>query len=120
MTERKSIVDVANDLGLHPKNRGLRYSCRCPIHSDTQASLMIYPDTNSFYCFGCNMGGDEIALVMFIEECNRDVAFKKLGYEYDLLQVIQHKLEAPKLSKVDSDEVIQAWRERRKNINGES
>lgn len=34
--------------------------CRCPFHNEKTASLKIYPDTNSFYCFGCHASGDVI------------------------------------------------------------
>ncbi len=36
---------------------------RCPFHKENTASLNIWPDTDSFYCFGCGAGGDSIAFV---------------------------------------------------------
>lgn len=50
--------------------------CCCPIHDDHNPSCMIYPASNSWYCFGCQRGGSVIDLVMyrekvdFIEACN--------------------------------------------------
>lgn len=32
----------------------------CPLHNEKHASFYIYPETNSFYCFGCNQGGNAI------------------------------------------------------------
>lgn len=34
----------------------------CPFHGETRGSLKVY-DNNSFYCFGCNTGGDLIKFV---------------------------------------------------------
>jgi len=36
----------------------------CPFHEETQPSLRIYTDTNTFHCFSCKRGGDVIAFVM--------------------------------------------------------
>jgi hypothetical protein len=38
----------------------LRAKCVFPDHVDKTASLYVYPETSSFYCFGCNRGGDVI------------------------------------------------------------
>ena len=35
----------------------------CPFHSDRTASLNIYEANDSFYCFGCGIGGDAINFV---------------------------------------------------------
>ena len=40
---------------------------RCPFHADRTPSLVLYPDTQSFYCFGCRASGDVIALIMKAE-----------------------------------------------------
>jgi DNA primase len=33
---------------------------RCPFHEDDKPSLKIYPQTDSFHCFGCGKSGDVI------------------------------------------------------------
>jgi DNA primase len=30
---------------------------RCPFHEDEKPSLKVYPDTNTFHCFGCGRSG---------------------------------------------------------------
>lgn len=35
----------------------------CPFHEEKHPSFYIYLDTNSFYCFGCNQGGNVINFV---------------------------------------------------------
>lgn len=36
----------------------------CPFHDDTKPSLKVYPETQSWFCFGCNEGGDVIEFIM--------------------------------------------------------
>lgn len=35
----------------------------CPFHSESNPSFVVYPLTNSCWCFGCNKGGDVINFV---------------------------------------------------------
>jgi len=36
----------------------------CPFHSDPSPSFAIYPQTNTYHCFGCNETGDVISFYM--------------------------------------------------------
>lgn len=49
------------------KRTGSTYSCRCPFHSERTPSFHVYPDTQSFYCFGCGAGGDVVTFIKNIE-----------------------------------------------------
>lgn len=46
------------------KRSGKFLKGRCLFHSDDSPSLVLYPETNSFYCFGCGEGGSVIDFVM--------------------------------------------------------
>ena len=35
----------------------------CPFHSEKTPSFTVYPQDNSFYCFGCGAGGDAISFI---------------------------------------------------------
>jgi hypothetical protein len=48
---------------LEVKKRGRNYVAPCPFHDDKNPSLYIYPETNTFHCFGCQKGGDAIDFV---------------------------------------------------------
>ena len=39
----------------------------CPFHSEKSPSFTVYPANNSFYCFGCGAGGDQISFIMRME-----------------------------------------------------
>lgn len=47
---------------------GGRFKAICPFHQDSQASLMIYENTNSAYCFGCGTYFGPIRFVKEIEQ----------------------------------------------------
>lgn len=35
---------------------------KCPLHGEDTPSFRVYPETNTYYCWGCGSGGDVIAL----------------------------------------------------------
>ena len=49
------------------KRAGRDYACVCPFHADKNPSCHIYTETQSFYCFGCQAGGDVITFIRLIE-----------------------------------------------------
>lgn len=52
------------DLLPTPTYRHLRNCYRCPFHADKTPSFHVYSKTNSWFCFGCQQGGDAIKFVM--------------------------------------------------------
>ena len=48
----------------------------CPFHGEKTASFTVYPDTRSFYCFGCGAAGDVIDFIMRIENLDYVEAVK--------------------------------------------
>jgi len=50
----------------------------CPFHSEKHASFYIYPATNSYYCFGCNCGGNVINFAMNLNGLDFKAAIKLL------------------------------------------
>ena len=45
------------------RRRGRTLSGLCPFHNEKTPSFVVYPDTQSFYCFGCGAAGDVINFV---------------------------------------------------------
>ena len=47
------------------KRAGSNLQGLCPFHSEKSPSFTVFPNTQSFYCFGCNAGG---GVITFIEK----------------------------------------------------
>ena len=45
------------------KRAGSNLKGLCPFHSEKTPSFTVYPADNSFYCFGCGVGGDAITFI---------------------------------------------------------
>jgi DNA primase len=52
---------------------------RCCFHGDRTPSLVVYPATQSFYCFGCGRGGDVLRFLMAAEGLGFAEALKVLA-----------------------------------------
>ena len=57
---------------------GRNYTGKCPFHKERYPSFYVYPNTNSFYCFGCAKGGDVIRFVELTEGLSFMEAVKRL------------------------------------------
>ena len=61
------------------KKRGRTYVGLCPFHNEKTPSFTVYPDSQSFYCFGCGAGGDSIVFMKKIENLDYIDAVKSLA-----------------------------------------
>ncbi len=60
LKRRNPIAEVIGAHGVELRAHGRRLTGRCPFHDDRRPSLVVYPATQSFYCFGCGAAGDVI------------------------------------------------------------
>ncbi len=69
LQELQSKNDVESVIGSYVslKRRGRNLVGLCPFHGEKTASFTVYPETASFYCFGCQAGGDVITFIKKIE-----------------------------------------------------
>ena len=69
LQELKSYSDIEQVVSsyVHLKRRGRVATGLCPFHSEKTPSFTVYPDNQSFYCFGCGAGGDVITFIRRIE-----------------------------------------------------
>lgn len=51
----------------------------CPFHNEKTPSFFVYPETASFYCFGCGAGGDAITFVKRIQNLDYPEAVRFLA-----------------------------------------
>lgn len=55
---------------------------RCPLHNDNRASFQIYPQTHSFYCYGCNVWWTPIEFVAKLFNLTNKEAITKLKTDF--------------------------------------
>ena len=76
---RLSIEQVLRHYGITINRNG---HIQCPFHDDKKASMRVYPNTNTVYCFAgsCLTTGhvmDAIDFIMYMEKCSKHEALKK-------------------------------------------
>lgn len=61
--------DIESVIGgyIELKRRGKNLVGLCPFHNEKTPSFTVYPDTASYYCFGCGAGGEVINFIRNIE-----------------------------------------------------
>lgn len=94
--EDVSILDTLSSLGIEIKDikrgKGTISIC-CPLHDDSNPSFTIYENTNSFYCFGCGIGGTVKDLVRRVLNASNEDAVKylesKFEIDYDAIPTVE-------------------------------
>lgn len=66
LEERCRLEDIVPSY-LTLKRRGKTLVGLCPFHSENSPSFTVYPENNSYYCFGCGKGGGVFNFVMEAE-----------------------------------------------------
>lgn len=71
--EIKQKTDIVEIIGQHTKliRSGKAMKGLCPFHSEKHGSFFVYPDQQSWHCFGaCGAGGDVFSFVMKKDGCD--------------------------------------------------
>ena len=61
------------------KRRGKNLVGLCPFHNEKTPSFTVYPESGSFYCFGCGKGGDIFTFTSLAENLDYIEAIKLLA-----------------------------------------
>lgn len=61
------------------KRRGKNLVGLCPFHSEKTPSFTVYPESASFYCFGCGAGGDVFTFTGLMENLDYIESVKLLA-----------------------------------------
>jgi len=72
--QRLSTLAVLQHYGIKPDRNN---QIKCPFQEDDKPSCRIYPETNTFHCFGCNATGDQIEFIEKYEKCSKHEAILK-------------------------------------------
>lgn len=91
------------------KRRGSKCFILCPFHPEKTASCLVDPEKNTFHCFGCHAGGDQIDFYALINHVSNKDAILQLANQLSLTKciftkkqkerLVQEKLEREKKSK---------------------
>ena len=78
----KQKLDIVEVIGEHTRltKAGRNFRALCPFHNETRPSFFVYPEQQSWHCFGaCNTGGDVFSFVMRKENMDFGEALRKLA-----------------------------------------
>ncbi len=64
---RRSDIETTISSYVNLKRAGRISKGLCPFHGEKTPSFTVYPDTQSYYCFGCGNGGDVVTFIKNIE-----------------------------------------------------
>jgi DNA primase len=80
--EIKQKIDIVEVIGQYTKlsRSGKGLKGLCPFHSEKHGSFFVYPDQQTWHCFGaCGTGGDVFSFIMKKEGCDFTEAKKMLA-----------------------------------------
>lgn len=74
-------IDIEQVVSTHVslKRRGKTLVGLCPFHNEKTPSFTVYPESNSFYCYGCGAGGDIISFVRRMDNLDYIEAVKAVA-----------------------------------------
>src|SRR6478672_5691246 len=76
--ERTDIVELIGR-NVQLRQAGRTFKGLCPFHNEKSPSFVVYPDNQSFHCFGCGKSGDAFSYVMQTENVDFRDALKQLA-----------------------------------------
>ena len=100
IAERVSILDLVSS-HVQLKKAGKYYKGLCPFHPDKNPSFVVNPDRNTFYCFGCGVGGDIYSFFMKFHNLSFPQAMEELARRAGIELRKRHRRRDPKQEEAD-------------------
>jgi len=79
--EVKQKIDIVEVIGKDVTlvKAGRTFKGLCPFHSEKNPSFYVYPEQQSWHCFGCNNGGDVFSFIMKKQNIDFGEALRQLA-----------------------------------------
>lgn len=77
--DRLDVVDLIQTYVPSLKKAGNSFKGLCPFHNEKSPSFIVFPNTQSYHCFGCGKSGDIFSFYMGMENVDFRDALKELG-----------------------------------------
>ncbi len=100
LQELRMRCDIEQIIGAYVplRRRGRNLVGLCPFHNEKTPSFTVYPENQSYYCFGCGAGGEVINFIRRIENLDYVEAVRFLcdragmvmpsdGYDLSLIHI---------------------------------
>lgn len=77
----REATDIVELIGstVQLRKAGKNFKALCPFHQEKTPSFYVFPETQSFYCFGCGASGDAITFLMRTEQLSFREALQRLA-----------------------------------------
>jgi DNA primase len=94
---RVDLIDVVSDYVPDLKRSGRNYHARCPFHQENTPSFVVFPERQTWRCFGaCATGGDVFSFVMKIEGVEFLDALKSLAERAGVALPERRRVDGPR------------------------
>ena len=88
------------------KRAGSNLKGLCPFHSEKSPSFIVYPADNSFYCFGCGVGGNAITFIRKRENLDYQEAVEFLADRAGITIIRDDKNKYPSVPRFDRNRMF--------------
>jgi DNA primase len=98
--ERTDIVDlIGNKVVL--RQAGRNFKGLCPFHDEKTPSFVVYPDSQSYHCFGCGKSGDVFTFIMDTDNLDFRDALRVLAERAGVALQVQQSKRDPEEDRVN-------------------
>lgn len=90
----KTLLDILSEKGIELQKEGSVTRAFCPFHNDTgRPNFTVYPQSDSWFCFACNFGGDAAAFLSRFDRISYADAKAKIAGAIVNLETLQESLD---------------------------